>query len=121
MPDDFLKDLKEEQEKFKYLNPDVEEIRSFLEEYKRSSVEPNITCFKELLMQGYQIKSKLFSEIMYNYFPEWNPIRLSKTKRISPSGVSIPVTMYYEKKINSNFDFIEIDKKSIPEEWKKDN
>ena len=58
---------------------------------------------------------------MYNYFPEWNPIRLSKTKRISPSGVSIPVTMYYEKKINSNFDFIEIDKKSIPEEWKKDN
>ena len=72
-------------------------------------------------MQGYQIKSKLFSEIMYNYFPEWNPIRLSKTKRISPSGVSIPVTMYYEKKINSNFDFIEIDKKSIPEEWKKDN
>ena len=121
LPDDFLKDLKEEQEKFKYLNPDVEEIRSFLEEYKRSSVEPNITCFKELLMQGYQIKSKSFSEIMYNYFPEWNPIRLSKTKRISPSGVSIPVTMYYEKKINSNFDFIEIDKKSIPEEWKKDN
>ena len=25
LPDDFLKDLKEEQEKFKYLNPDVEE------------------------------------------------------------------------------------------------
>ena len=77
-----LKDLYEEQEKFKYLNPDVEDIRYFLEEYKPKSADPNITCFKELTMQGYQIKSKSFSEIMDNYFQEWIPVKSSKTKRI---------------------------------------
>lgn len=89
--------LYQEQEKFKYLNPDVEDIRYFLEEYKAKIQEPNITCFKELSMQGYGIKSKSFSEIMDNYFPEWKPVRSSKTKRIAPSGVSIPVKLYYEK------------------------
>lgn len=97
LPKELLKDFYQEQEKFKYLNPDVEDIRYFLEEYKPGSQEPNLTCFKELGMQGYQIKSKSFSEIMDNYFPEWKAIRSSKTKRIAPSGVSIPVKLYYEK------------------------
>lgn len=101
-----LKDLYKEQEKFKYLNPNVEDIRYFLEEYKPKSADPNITCFKELTMQGYQIKSKSFSEIMDNYFQEWIPVRSSKTKRISPSGVSIPVKLYYEKKTENKNDFV---------------
>ncbi len=46
-----LKDLFEylykEQEKFKYLNPDVEDIRYFLEEYKSKTQEPNLTSYKE--------------------------------------------------------------------------
>lgn len=97
IPKDLLEDLFQEQEKFKYLNPDVEDIRYFLEEYKAKTQEPNITCFKELSMQGYQIKSKSFSGIMDNYFPKWKPVRSSNTKRISPSGVSIPVKLYYER------------------------
>ena len=80
----------------------------------------NITGFKELTMQGYQIKSKSFSEIMDNYFQEWIPVRSSKTKRISQSGVSIPVKLYYEKKEENKTDFIEVDKKFLPEEWKKE-
>ena len=116
-----LKDLYKEQEKFKYLNPDVEDIRYFLEEYKPKSADPNTTCFKELTMQGYQIKSKSFSEIMDNYFQEWIPVRSSKTKRISQSGVSIPVKLYYEKKEEYKTDFIEADKNLLPEEWKKEN
>ena len=48
-------------------------------------------------MQGYQIKSKSFSEIIDNHFQEWKVVRSSKTKRISPSGVSIPVKLYYKK------------------------
>ncbi|KXB90272.1 hypothetical protein HMPREF3033_01447 [Veillonellaceae bacterium DNF00751] len=40
-----LKDLYKEQEKFKYLKPDVEDIIYFLEEYKPKSADPNITCF----------------------------------------------------------------------------
>lgn len=119
IPNNLLKDLYKEQEKFKYLNPDVEDIRYFLGEYKPKSNEPNITCFKELTMQGYQIKSKAFSEIMDNYFQDWTPIRSSKTTRISPSGISIPVKLYYEKKKEVNVDFIEVDKKLLPEEWQK--
>ena len=72
-------------------------------------------------MQGYQIKSKSFSEIMDNYFQEWIPVRSSKTKRISPSGVSIPVKLYYEKKTEKETDFIEVDKNLLPEEWQKEN
>lgn len=53
LPKELLKDLYQEQEKFKYLNPDVEDIRYFLEEYKPGSQEPNLTCFKELAMQGF--------------------------------------------------------------------
>ncbi len=121
IPKNLLKDLYKEQEKFKYLNPDVEDIRYFLEEYKPKSADPNITCFKELTMQGYQIKSKSFSEIMDNYFQEWIPVRSSKTQRISPSGVSIPVKLYYEKKTENETDFIEVDKKFLPEEWQKEN
>ncbi len=117
IPKDLLKDLYEEQEKFKYLNPDVEDIRYFLEEYKPNTQEPNITCFKELTMQGYGIKSKSFSEIMDNYFPDWIPIRSSKTKRISPSGVSIPVKLYYENKEEEGNDFIEVSQDNIPPEW----
>ena len=98
IPKELFNDLYQEQEKFKYLNPDVEDIRYFLEEYKVKTQEPNITCFKELSMQGYQIKSKSFSEIMDNYFPEWKAVRSPKTKRISPSGASIPVKLYYERK-----------------------
>ena len=121
IPKNLLKDLYKEQEKFKYLNPDVEDIRYFLEEYKPKSADPNITCFKELTTQGYQIKSKSFSEIMDNYFQDWIPIRSSKTKRISPSGVSIPVKLYYEKKVENETDFIEVDKNLLPEEWQKEN
>ncbi|MDD6918967.1 MAG: VapE family protein [Peptoniphilaceae bacterium] len=121
IPKNLLKDLYKEQEKFKYLNPDVEDIRYFLEEYKPKSADPNITCFKELTRQGYQIKSKSFSEIMDNYFQEWIPVRSSKTQRISPSGVSIPVKLYYEKKTENETDFIEVDKNLLPEEWKKEN
>ncbi len=40
-----LKDLYKEQEKFKYLKPDVEDIIYFLEEYKPKSADQNITCF----------------------------------------------------------------------------
>lgn len=119
IPKDLLKDLYEEQEKFKYLNPDVEDIRFFLEEYKPKSNEPHITCFKELSMQGYQIKSKSFSEIMDNYFPDWIPIRSSKTKRISPSGISIPVKLYYEKKEDMTNDLIEVSPDNLPPEWSK--
>ncbi|KXB90271.1 hypothetical protein HMPREF3033_01446 [Veillonellaceae bacterium DNF00751] len=71
-------------------------------------------------MQGYQIKSKSFSEIMVNYFQEWLPVRSSKPLRISPSGVSIPVKLYYEKKTENETDFIEVDKKFLPEEWQKE-
>ena len=69
-------------------------------------------------MQGYQVKSKSFSEIMDNYFPEWKVIRSSKTKRISPSGVSIPVKLYYERQ-EAKEDFIEVIDSDLPEEWKK--
>lgn len=68
-------------------------------------------------MQGYQIKSKAFSEIMDNYFPEWKAIRSSKTKRISPSGISIPVKLYYEKQVRAKEEFTEIETKNLPEEW----
>ena len=118
LPKELLEDLYTEQEKFKYLNPDVEDIRYFLEEYKPKSQAPNITCFKELLMQGYQVKSKSFSEIMDSYFPEWKVIRSSKTKRISPSGVSIPVKLYYERQ-EVKEEFIEVIDSDLPEEWKR--
>jgi hypothetical protein len=118
IPKELLKDLYEEQEKFKYLNPDVEDIRYFLEEYKPRSEEPNITCFKELTMQGYLIKSKSFSEIMDNYFSEWKAVRSSKTKRIAPSGISIPVKLYYEKKENTEDDFLEI-ATNLPQDWQE--
>jgi len=70
-------------------------------------------------MQGYQIKSKSFSEIMDNYFPDWIPIRSSKTKRISPSGISIPVKLYYEKKEDMGNDLIEVSQDNLPPEWSK--
>lgn len=119
IPKELLKELYVEQEKFKYINPDVEDIRYFLEEYKPQSQEPNITCFKELTMQGYGIKSKSFSEIMDNYFPEWKPIRSSKTKRISPSGISIPVKLYYQKEEKLEDDFNEIVTEKIPKGWQE--
>lgn len=119
IPKDLLEDLYQEQEKFKYLNPDVEDIRYFLEEYKPKTQEPNRTCYKELSMQGYHIKSKSFSEIMDNYFPEWKPVRSSKTKRISPSGVSIPVKLYYEKEEKIEAKFMEVDYADLPEVWKE--
>lgn len=114
LPKELLKELYQEQEKFKYVNPDVEDIRYFLEEYKSNSCEPNITCFKEITMQGYSIKSKSFSEIMDNYFSEWKPVRSSKTHRISPSGVSIPVKLYYQKQEKLEDDFTETVTQNIP-------
>jgi virulence-associated protein E len=54
---------------------------------------------------------------MDNYFQEWIPVRSSKTQRISPSGVSIPVKLYYKKKVENETDFIEVDKNLLPEEW----
>lgn len=119
IPKRLLEDLYQEQEKFKYLNPDVEDIRYFLEEYKPKTQEPNLTYFKELSMQGYQIKSKSFSEIMDNYFPEFKAVRSSKTKRISPSGIFIPVKLYYEKEEKIEDDFMEVDDAELPEEWQE--
>lgn len=119
IPKELLEDLYQEQEKFKYLNPDVEDIRYFLEEYKPKTQEPNLTCFKELSMQGYQIKSKSFSEIMENYFLEWKAIRSSKTKRISPSRISIPVKLYYEKEEKIEEDFVEVVTNDLPKEWQE--
>lgn len=57
---------------------------------------------------------------MDNYFQEWLPVRSSKLRRISPSGVSIPVKLYYKKKTENETDFIEVDKKFLPEEWQKE-
>ena len=56
---------------------------------------------------------------MDNYFPEWKAIRSSKTKRISPSGVSMPVKLYYEKQENIVEDFIEVDNNILPKEWQE--
>ncbi|MGO3751730.1 MAG: VapE domain-containing protein [Peptoniphilaceae bacterium] len=108
IPIHLAKVLDMEQEKFKYINPDVEDLRYFLEEYKLKTALPHITCFKELNMAGFILKSKAFSEIMENYFVEWKPVRLPKTERIKPNGVSIPVKVYYEREIE------------IPEEWKEE-
>ena len=58
---------------------------------------------------------------MDNYFQEWIPVSSSKTKRISPSGVSILVKLYYEKKTENETDFIEVNKNLMPEEWQKEN
>ncbi|MGO1580127.1 MAG: VapE domain-containing protein [Peptoniphilaceae bacterium] len=108
IPVHLAKSLDSEQEKFKYINPDVEDLRYFLEEYKPRTALPHITCFKELTMAGFTLKSKAFSEIMENYFIEWKSVRLPKTERIKPNGVSIPVKVYYEREIE------------IPEEWKEE-
>ena len=56
---------------------------------------------------------------MDNYFPEWNPVRSSKTKRISPSGVSIPVKLYYEREEKIEDNFMEVDDAALPEGWKE--
>ena len=56
---------------------------------------------------------------MDNYFPEWKAIRSSKTKRISPSGISIPVKLYYEKEEKIENDFIEVDNDDLPKEWQE--
>ena len=56
---------------------------------------------------------------MDNYFPEWKAVRSSKIKRISPSGVSIPVKLYYEKEKNIEAKFMEIDDADLPEGWKE--
>ena len=37
-----------------------------------------------------------------------------------PCGVSIPVKLYYEKKVKNETDFREVDKKFLPEEWQKE-
>ena len=54
---------------------------------------------------------------MDNYFPEWKAMRSSKTKRISPSGVPIPVKLYYEKQEEKQ-EFTEITDSDLTEEWK---
>ena len=51
-------------------------------------------------MAGFTLKSKSFTEIMENYFTEWKAVRLPKTKRIKPNGISIPVKIYYEREID---------------------
>lgn len=55
---------------------------------------------------------------MDNYFSEWKVIRSSKTKRISPSGISIPVKLYYEKQEGKE-EFTEVIDGDLPKEWKK--
>ena len=69
-------------------------------EYKPKTALPHITCVKELTMAGFTIESKAFSEIMENYFTEWKLVRLPKTQRINPNGISIPVKLYYERDID---------------------
>lgn len=56
---------------------------------------------------------------MDNYFPEWKAVRSSKTKRIAPSGISIPVKLYYEKEEKIEDKFMEIDDAALPEEWQE--
>ena len=56
---------------------------------------------------------------MDNYFPEWMAIRSSKTKRIAPSGVSIPVKLYYERKESIKEEFVEVDNDDLPKEWQE--
>jgi len=53
---------------------------------------------------------------MDNYFSEWKPVRSSKTKRISPSGVSIPVKLYYEREKKIEDNFIEANNDDLPKE-----
>lgn len=57
---------------------------------------------------------------MDNYFQEWLLVRSLKPLRISPSGVSIPVKLYYEKKTENETDFIEVDKNLLLDEWQKE-
>lgn len=57
---------------------------------------------------------------MDNYFPEWMAIRSSKTKRIAPSGVSIPVKLYYERKESIKEGFVEVDNADTPKEWQSE-
>ena len=57
---------------------------------------------------------------MDNYFPEWKAIRSSKTKRIAPSGVSIPVKLYYKKEERIKEDFFEVDNADTPKEWQSE-
>ena len=57
---------------------------------------------------------------MDNYFPEWKAIRSSKTKRIAPSGVSIPVKLYYKKEESIKEGFVEVDNADTPKEWQSE-
>lgn len=59
--------LDNEQEKFKYINPDVEDLRYLLEEHKPKIKDLFITCYKEMNMAGYNIKSKAFTSIHRDY------------------------------------------------------
>lgn len=110
IPIHLAKILDNEQEKFKYINPDVEDLRYFLEEHKPKTKDPFITCYKEMNMAGYNIKSKAFTEILENYFPEWKVMRCGRTTRASHNGISILVKLYYQKK--------EILLDDLPEEWR---
>ena len=51
--------------------------------------------------------------------PSWKAIRSSKTKRISPSGISIPVKLYYKKEEKIEESFVEVDKVDLPKEWQE--
>ena len=119
IPDKFLESLDEIRDECKYLNPDVENVRYFLEAYKPKTHNPTVTCWKEICEQGYGIKSKAFSEIIANYFPEWEKISLKKTQIIYPNGEGIPVKCYYRKKETAEENNERL-LKDLPEEWKVD-
>ncbi len=56
---------------------------------------------------------------MDNYFPERKAVRSSKTKRISPSDVSIPVKFYYKRDEKIDENFMEVDDAALPKEWQE--
>lgn len=102
IPENLLPDLLRIQSECKHLNPDIEEIRNFIEIYKPESAQPDICCWKEYTMTGRNIKSKAFTEIMENYFTEWEAVHCENPKRINLGGDSIVVRMYYKKKTEVN-------------------
>ena len=97
LPSHLLVELEKIRMKYKTMSAEVEDIQFFLNQEKLNTVQPHITCFKELQMAGYTIKAHVFRRIMSEHFTKWRFIRLAKSIRIKPNGVSITVKAYYEK------------------------
>lgn len=114
MPDTLIKAYDREIERFKYVHPDVEDIRTFLMEYKERSDTPNITCFRELTTNGYpHIKSGSFTAIMEYHFKDWEPVLLNTAMRLRLDGVSFVVKKYYRKKCTGNDPTVAVEPDSL--------